>query len=787
MKTEWIVYSFFVAVAILFSWWFSKRTSKQQPLDTAVVGPSKITPVPLPDVPSGCESSRNTADGCAEGTFFIDSFGRACCKVGDSVIVLESLPKISDLSSYLTRVYPLAIWSSSDRQPFFDNLQFVYNPQPFSIPLYKNGPVNVNVTGKKFTRARFVEVLPTNFSPPTLNPVDVFTGSLYWMVTGSGWFAEVGTSLCAYNVCHALSLLGASPEKILAVASPSFRLKIQEIQAQTNNNTSSMCVQPTAAELGEAVCDKKYGGLVNAQIDPLTLFTMISSCWVKNTSFGIGIEKSQKLLAELASLRGFDSVQILNEPDSTCPCLVLFTCEPIYHNKLLSRKCPLSGFETNPLNARMIYLGAYLQTNVPQVEEAFYDSPSKIEDDVLEWQYKTKCRAEKGVLNIVDVLTTCRQIVTFGSPFLVFSDEIASFDWSLLPQTNELEKLQSYFYAVYGFGDVWKTKNLSELQELWKSLEFRWQLPIVPTTATPSPRRSNSKFYQSQTLKGTLDQDFNRLGENLEFIEVVRFGTAVSKYDNEQLFAGTYYWPVRGSGLFLPVGKILFAYNKIHAFRLLGCSYEEIVYSFRPNFIAFLKNEATVFWSKVIADMPTASRDDYFKDFCVWNTGTSDAQCPVLFDIGMTKINLCTKVVYRFIDDFCSGSTSRKFSDTQSPLSFFDQDPFLDRMIAQVAAQRGFDTCVFIKQVGFDTAQELLHCKDPVTSLMMLQKFTPFDERFTRVNSVKQDTVNFYVSKNIPRVQPECISQIPYRPFVDVASCVIPPVLIRKLGDDIKF
>jgi hypothetical protein len=834
-EIEWFFYSTFVIGLLSFLWWYwfktdysgvsgkgTKRPPKPSPSPTPGPSPGPAPPKPGPEPPIPVPSCTNIlnppvfgsldqggtctavsnvlGNQCKNGSlFFIDSEGRASCTGSlapiETIRVTTFCTVTEALVSYFSRIYPLTQWASASDAfllNMYKNLEFHYPTTGVNAEkpgIFKDGPANVNIAKKKLSRYSSVEVFPVEPAAPSLNKIDQFLGTMYWTVTGSGWFADVGTCLYAYNVCHALSLLGASAEKILAVSGPRIRNQIQIMQAGSNVNTTPSCVQPLKSEIGNAACvfTPRYSGLVSTPIDSFTLYKTIASCWTYDSKVGSGVEKpARQLLVELASLRGYDSVQILNEPESSCPAFILFCSESVYHYTTLKRLCPLGQKELNKNNSKLVYLNAYVPAHVTRVDEIHFDGQNTAVQDAADWSFKTKCKNDGGVLNVVDVLTTCRQIVSFGSPFLVFSLEIQSIDWTKLPSANELERLQSYFSVVYGSTDVWKTKSLFELQQLWQTLEFRWQLPIQPTTPAPNTRRQNTKFYQSQTLKGTLDQDPDRLGEELEYVEVVRFGTAVSRYDNEQLFAGTYYYPVRGSGLFLPVGRVLFSYNKIHAFRLLGCTDEEIVFSLRPNLIAFLQNESSVVWTNIQEKNPGAIKSNFFKNYCNWNTSSSSSQCLSLFEFGMTEVYLCSAVVAKFIDDFCTGSSSRKYSDSAAPLSFFEYDPFLDRMIAQVAAQRGFDTCIFLKIVGFDIAQELVHCKDPVTSLMMLKKFTPFDPQFSLINATRQDTVNFYIPQSVPRVGKQCLTELPYKPFTQ-STCTFPKVLVRYLGQDVKF
>jgi hypothetical protein len=821
-QTEWLIYGAVVAAVVVFMIWYWRDDGggidgaapvaeatvvDNRPSCTNRIVPKISSSTNVEPLCSEALQMNATAKACVEskGFFFLNNNARGVCQSGGVIIGSETAPSFpaapcslqSALSSYLASIYPAADWrAASDNYMynFYSNLEIHFKPTGVLAPLPEiagSGPANVNILKKKLSRYARVEVMPSETSVPSLAPVDDFRGTLYWMVTGTGWFAECGVTLFAYNTCHALSLLGASAEKILSVAGPQLRTAVKAAQSGDRGALVAACVQPLPSELDATACQfsPRYPGLVTASIDPLALYKTVASCWVKEAPLGCGISAPlRRVLVEMASIRGFDSIQILNEPDSPCRAFIIFCSEAVYHTTLLRRGCPDAGNrDLNPHSARLVYLDAYLAQHVSRVSEDDFAGESTVATDAAEWAYKTRCANVGGVLNVVDVLTTCRQIVAFGSPFLVFGSEIQNIDWKSLPSSNELEKLQSYFSVVYGSPAVWQSKSLTDLQTLWASLEFRWNLPVQPTTPVAAVRRPNSKFYQSQTLQGTLDQDPDRPGENLEFVEVVRFGTAVSKYDNEQLFAGTYYWPVRGSGLFLPIGKTLFAYNKIHAFRLLGCTDEEIVYGLRPNVIAFIQNESNVAWTEWTTQNPTAAKTTHFKNYCTWNTASSSSSCPILFDIGMTTVSLCVPVVKAFIDDFCTGAVERKYATGVAAMSFFDQDPFLDRMIAQVASQRGFDSCVFVKQVGFDVAQELLHCKDPVTSLMSLKKFTPFSSEFSSVNSTPLNSVNFYVDSKIPRVVSSCVVNRPHVPFVSPSPCTLPKTVVRPLGSGIAF
>jgi hypothetical protein len=71
---------------------------------------------------------------------------------------------------------------------------------------------------------------------------------------------------------------------------------------------------------------------------------------------------------------------------------------------------------------------------------------------------------------------------------------------------------------------------------------------------------------------------------------------------------------------------------------------------------------------------------------------------------------------------------------------------------------------------------------------MMLKKFTPYDSKFSAPNaSPSQEAITFYVPQSIPKVSTKCITQIPYQPFTVPSPCTIPKILVRLLGQDVKF
>jgi hypothetical protein len=138
-------------------------------------------------------------------------------------------------------------------------------------------------------------------------------------------------------------------------------------------------------------------------------------------------------------------------------------------------------------------------------------------------------------------------------------------DYSIFPQSNDEEKLRSYFIIVYGNPDIWKNQTLQQLRDRWDCGEVRY-IDICAGLKLTLPfavKRARMQHYHQQTgpqssidrnLKIEYKRVLNRCAEQLTYIEVFRQGRLSSTVEDNINFAGTYYFPCRGSGYYLPMG-----------------------------------------------------------------------------------------------------------------------------------------------------------------------------------------------------------------------------------------
>jgi hypothetical protein len=418
-------------------------------------------------------------------------------------------PPLTDVSKYLTSVYPAYPQSfSSNFQRMLENLETTYSG--VNGTSVRRVPVDKPV----FYHTEYIEVLPKAILFSKLDKQS-WKGTWYDVCNGTGWFLPNTTTLFCYNCLHAANLMGIPDEVILSAGgNPEFIEK----RTLANNFEVKFSLQ----------------------------------------------DSIKRIIAQVAIQRGYKTIQISNEWNGTIyERLCVDLIEPIYSMKKLVQKNPFE-IKTNNFNENL-WLDIFLTKNVNQVDSLYIldvVSPKRtLQQRYGDFAFKTGCAKQNGTINMGDMLLNCELIVKFGMPSKRLDSEIANLDITKYPSSTELEKLQSYFTIVYENADVWKTKDLQTLQDYWKRMEMRYLLPkeIMPQ----SPHNTYKRLNFGVNAPGMLAfQEDGRLAETVQYVEVIRQNLKNSYYDSSAVFAGMYYYPCRGSGLFVPVGNLFIAKTK---------------------------------------------------------------------------------------------------------------------------------------------------------------------------------------------------------------------------------
>jgi hypothetical protein len=464
-----------------------------------------------------------------------------CLAFDDGKILSEltNQPTSGNILGYLKFVYPLyPKWdemSSGTRNEFVSKLTFSY----FKVAGAPVGMMQVNSEiAVKYQTAIFfntatVEVYPLEQSYKNFSR-DTWFGCWYRGTIGSGWYLPVSCSLFAYNAVHALLLLNIENNYIVQNGSESFK-------ALSNSMPIDDIVKLAPSE-------------------------SFSGAWLN------GDRKAQRYLSTMAAQQGYKTIQLSNERDSAgnSERWVVHLTDPNYSQRDLRRQNPFFVAE-NP-NQDALYLNAFLNDAVPAVDSKFIvdPNPKTLGERYGDFSFKTKCRMNKGTISIGDLLLDCLKILNFGLPAITITREIDSINFASYPQSNDLEKLQSYFSIVYGSADVWKQKTLEELTDFWMRCEVHYKLPLSPNIPYKQYRVLNFGVETSGNFDAR--QEEYRPGEVLKYVEVIRQNKVYSRYQLPEVFAATYYYPARGSGLFLPTGRMFVARTKQDAAAALGQS-----------------------------------------------------------------------------------------------------------------------------------------------------------------------------------------------------------------------
>lgn len=499
-----------------------------------------VSPVPIPVVPSPPD---NFTSLCLaqKGVVNMDNYNLSCktFNTGTIIPIPQTFPgtlsTTNTIESYLKVIYPLVSQFPPD---FYNKLYFYYNSAPTTnkteIVARNSGKLYLQPETTLLYNTSHVEVSIQESVYNNLIPTK-WVGCWYDMVEGTGFFIPTGVTMMAFNALHCLKLIGISPENILQYSSAEFKK-----QLTTRGKTIAQ-----ALEECDIVSTYNYNYL-NNEIGP------------------------KRYVSSMTAQRGYKTLQLSNEFDGTFRRRYFVDLlDPVLSTLKLVRRNPFET-TTNPERAHW-YLNLF---NKGQVADKYVINPEP-NKKFYEFAFKENCRLAGGIISIKDVYLNCLKILKFGTPSQILMSE-PNGDYSAYKKSNQLEKLQSYFTIVYGNENVWKSKSEEELQKKFDHFEMFYKIPMTQLglTATPKGARSPDTLYNTPTAYYNANVSclpfLNRPAELMEYVEVFRQNERFSLTEDPLQFASFYYLPTKGSGYFLPTGKMMATARKNSAVESIG-------------------------------------------------------------------------------------------------------------------------------------------------------------------------------------------------------------------------
>ena len=228
------------------------------------------------------------------------------------------------------------------------------------------------------------------------------------------------------------------------------------------------------------------------------------------------------------------------------------------------------------------------------------------ESNAKQSMFKQRCDSIGGIAQWAPdgVLLNCVEPITIpGQEYTTLFSEINPVHqdehMQLLSQMDtEKERLVWYFHTVYPntTDNDWRKFTVQQLMEFYRSLEIYYDLPSDFDPRTPITIRrmeGTPKFYRVPE-EVEVEQKLRDGGfPDDSWVEVVHFGPMNLRayLPNADYYSGNYYYPVRGSGVYINVGKSLIAWNKVHALKILGVPNEKILELSGNTFRMWLKHD----------------------------------------------------------------------------------------------------------------------------------------------------------------------------------------------------
>ena len=325
-------------------------------------------------------------------------------------------------------------------------------------------------------------------------------------------------------------------------------------------------------------------------------------------------------------------------------------------------------------------------------------------------RYDVRCREQKGILQWNDsgVLVTCaepRKEVTDPTNILFRAkDEIEPLHGIYLSSDKEEhDRYVRYFYTIYPNTnkEIWENMSNEQLEQLYENLEIWYDIGTNPNGKQPV-RAAFKPFYRVPDSINLQQNVAHATFPKNCWVEVYHAGNLNTDfYIPSQFFSGTYYYPARGSGVFLRLGKSLIAPNKVAALKMLKVPNDVIFQYSGKSFKRWLTREAK-----------------YLKK-----------QLPELPNEQILNLALTTQ-----IDNMKNGKNYTRSGKDRKDICYYGIGSEADSLLAFSALQKGYDTIQLFaeSQLGCDqrgvlTGFEIIDLKTPDDSAQNLSMYIPQD------------------------------------------------------------
>lgn len=364
------------------------------------------------------------------------------------------------------------------------------------------------------------------------------------------------------------------------------------------------------------------------------------------------------------------------------------------------------------------------------------------------------------------------------------------------PKT-ERDKLLLYIKIVYPNINTTKLNGMSteKLVRMYQKFEFYYKLPesIMPTTSIPVRRTEKTKFYRIPAGV-VLQQDPNRSAIVTPYIEVTRFGPSNNFYRDPSKFTGTFWYPAKGSGLFLPLKNSLIAYNKVHALKMLNVRNDEILKHSGAYFQYFVQKD-----SNRLLKQSKFGDTSLLKSTCVMTkkppSSTLLNKCYNELGVNSREITYIPEALDELISEMVSGKSLRfdrrlnGLPNKNGPVvkTYYGLGDLGDVFLAGIAKQRGIETIQLLREAQMNPlgdaviGNEIIHLLEPVYSQATLLRLDPLSPALYKksCDSTMGEPTNYLLDSKIGGVDMHLLKS-EYSPFQDSPEDINTYVVDRK-------
>ena len=499
-------------------------------------------PVPKPEpVPIREPNRMDAAEAQSCGGVIDFTNGLWTCLTFDTGVVVSlppaTQPAVTTVKALISKTYPASV--AQEEATVLQTLVDSFTVTPF--PKKDGVVVRTTKTGSSlyenktplFYDTHYIEVLQL-FPNFKAYQQSTFMGCWFDYGQGSGCFVKTNVTCMAYNSVHLLHSLGLPNEKIALYASTAFT---EQLKSTTMEKVIIAC------------------------IDPLRY---VQEKW----NYCNFESKPMRYIVWMAGQKGYRSIQLSNEWDgkfSRRLFIDIRSFQTFYKNNPFS-------LADNPKQFRRLLYDSYRKSNVDNKYIIGTISNTVVDP----WIFQNECRLAGGSTAIFTNLAQCKKIIRFGvTPELLMTEKEP--DYSPFAKSNDEEKLRSYFTIVYGHPDVWKNQTLQQLMDRWECGEVRY-IDVCKGLNLTLPfavkRQRHQMYHTDLGPQSSIEPNFKiefkrvveRCAEQLTYVEVFRQGKWASLTEDNVNFAGTYYFPCRGSGYYLPMGDNWFTQRRKNDF-----------------------------------------------------------------------------------------------------------------------------------------------------------------------------------------------------------------------------